>query len=146
MKKILIFMSSILFFTSIFADEPHIVPAAGCPAGQLCCPIQLVCDYLMGCGAMGIWHYIEQPHEFTGMRTYNLAGVGASAPRANGNYNLQCGYTASYSTDPHPEFDNISITTNGNNYSLVGAWQYDFAKLSAHCPTVNSIECTAKLD
>lgn len=128
--KAVVFGYFIATSVDIAADVPHVVPAPGCPAGQICCPVQIVCDYLNGCGD-NYWSYAGYIAPYTGLKTFNLTSVNATTTDRI-NFSVVCAYDA-INLQSHP------------NLGLIGdGWQYKFDKMGASCLSNNSTQCSAK--
>lgn len=135
MKKLI--LSLILISNSAMADYPHVIPSAGCPVGQICCPAAVVCDYMLGCGPLGQYYIDNEVTEdkYDGVKTGSLNNMAATGKNGK-NYMLVCSY----------KFDkfNVTLKTFDSNFIInkIGAWQYTFAKNNALCQNNNSLDCT----
>ncbi len=114
------------------AEEPHIIPAPGCPSGEICCPIAVVCSFLEGCGDSGDWSAWGHA-EFEGIRHFVLRKISAISIMDGKKNGMMCEYDG-------------TISLGGTiKYSMAGSgWVYGFMKKTAECPSGNPLNCRLK--
>lgn len=133
MKKIL--LALVCICSPVFADIPHVNPDTSCGAGQLCCPLSIVCDYLQGCGALPIgWSLAGSPSQFSGLKTFNISRIAASQySPANDSYLIfDCGYSS--------DAGDLGLSPPGGSPYKLGSdnWTFSFMKQNATCNTPNN--------
>ncbi len=148
MKNKLILSLLLTISMHAVADEPHIVPAANCPPGEICCPSELVCSFLEGCGNTGIWEmrFNNDMDEFDGIKhlkinkMYFLPSETMSPGQMPSTPTIACVY------GPKPEFSKNDITLDyrQNNLTEAGqAWKFGFMKKTYFCASNDSSDCSA---